>query len=110
VGALGFAVARCVGTDAMREGTLQGYRLLIETCTPDEAAFVYYADHDERSPAPVEEFQFIVPVDFELSMEADFRGITSLGSSGLLDGWTAKLRNVTAALGHHAPKLSRPGG
>lgn len=36
-----------------------------------------------------------MPVDFELSTEDDFRGITSLELSGLLDRLTAKTQNVT---------------
>ena len=98
LGALGFDVVRCVGEDATREGLLQGYRRLIEACAPDEAAFVYYAGHGARSPAPGDVFQFIVPVDFERSTEEDFRGITSLELSGLLAELTSKTRNVTVVL------------
>lgn len=41
LGALGFVVARCVCAEATREGIVRSFRCLIETCTPDEAAFVY---------------------------------------------------------------------
>ena len=98
LGALGFSVARCVGAEATREGILQGYRRLIETCAPGEAAFVYYAGHGAWSPEPGAGFQFIVPVDFDHSSEEDFRGITSLELSGLLEELTSKTRNVTVVL------------
>ncbi|WP_395843401.1 caspase domain-containing protein [Archangium violaceum] len=98
LGALGFSVLRCVGAEATREGILQGYRSLIETCAPDEAVFVYYAGHGARSPEPEDGFQFIVPVDFERSTEEDFRGITSLELSVLLAELTTKTRNVTVVL------------
>ncbi|HYO71924.1 MAG TPA: caspase family protein [Archangium sp.] len=98
LGALGFGVLRCVGAEATREGILQGYRRLIETCAPGEAAFVYYAGHGARSPEPEDGFQFIVPTDFECSTEEDFRGITSLELSVLLAELTAKTRNVTVVL------------
>jgi len=98
LGRLGFNVSRCVGAEATREGILQGYRRLIETCAPGEAAFVYYAGHGGRSPAPGGPLQFIVPVDFDRSTEEDFRGITSLELSGLLEELTSKTRNVTVVL------------
>lgn len=95
---LGFEVTRCVGADATREGILQRYRRLIETCTPDVAAFVYYAGHGAWSPERGRGFQFIVPVDFDQSTEEDFRGITSPELSGLLQELTARTRNVTMVL------------
>jgi hypothetical protein len=98
LGGLGFNVSLCVGAEATREGILQCYRRLIETCAPGEAAFVYYAGHGARSPEPMDGFQFIVPVDFESSTEEDFRGITSLELSGLLAELTSKTRNVTVVL------------
>jgi hypothetical protein len=98
LGALGFEVARRVGAEATREGILQGYRCLIETCTPGEAAFVYYAGHGAWSSEPGNGFQFIVPVDFDRSTEEDFRGITSLELSGLLAELTSKTPNVTVVL------------
>ncbi|MFY0521912.1 caspase family protein [Archangium gephyra] len=98
LGALGFGVLRCVGAQATREGILQGYRRLLETCVPGEAAFVYYAGHGARSPEPEAGFQFIVPADFERSTEEDFRGISSLELSMLLAELTAKTRNVTVVL------------
>jgi hypothetical protein len=98
LGGLGFDVARCVGAEATRAGILQGYRRLIEACSSGEAAFVYYAGHGAWSPEPGLGFQFIVPVDFEQSTEEDFRGITSLELSGLLEELTAKTRNVTVVL------------
>ncbi|HYI02338.1 caspase family protein [Hyalangium sp.] len=98
LGGRGFEVSPCVGADATREGILQSYRRLIETCAPDEAAFVYYAGHGAWSPEPGRGFQFIVPVDFDQSTEEDFRGITSPELSGLLQELTAKTRNVTVVL------------
>ncbi len=94
----GFGVVRCVGAEATREGIFQGYRRLIETCAPGDAAFIYYAGHGARFPEPADGFQFIVPVDFERSTEEDFRGITSLELSGLLEELTSKTRNVTVVL------------
>src|SRR4051794_2663605 len=85
LGGLGFDVTPCVGADATREGILQRYRRLIDTCAPDEAAFVYYAGHGAWSPEPGFGIQFLVPVDFDSSTEEDFRGITSFELSGLLD-------------------------
>jgi hypothetical protein len=98
LGALGFDVVRRLDAEATREGILQGYRRLIEVCTPDDAAFVYYAGHGAWSAEPGAGLQFIVPVDFERSTEADFRGITSLELSGLLDALTERTRNVTVVL------------
>jgi hypothetical protein len=95
---LGFEVSRCVGSDATRESILQSYRRLIQACVPDTAAFVYYAGHGAWSAEPGRGFQFIVPVDFEQSTEEDFRGITSLELSGLLQELTVKTRNVTVVL------------
>lgn len=98
LGGWGFEVRTCVGTKATREGMLQSYRRLIQACAPDEAAVVYYAGHGAWSDEPGRGFQFIVPVDFELSTEKDFRGITSAELSGLLRELTAKTRNVTVVL------------
>ncbi len=98
IGALGFSVARCAGPEATREGILQSYRRLIETCEPGEAVFVYYAGHGAWAPEPGYGIQFIVPVDFNDSTEEDFRGITSLELSGLLETLTAKTHNVTVVL------------
>jgi hypothetical protein len=98
LGGLGFSVVCCVGEEATREGILQGYRRLIERCAPGEAAFIYYAGHGARSPGLGDDFQFIVPVDFESSTQEEFRGITSLELSGLLEELTSKTRNVTVVL------------
>jgi hypothetical protein len=98
LGALGFDVVRCAGAEATREGLLRSYRHLIETCAPGDVVFVYYSGHGARSPGWGDGFQFIVPVDFERSTEEDFRGITSLELSGLLEELTSKTRNVTVVL------------
>ncbi|MET0401244.1 MAG: caspase family protein [Cystobacter sp.] len=96
---LGFEVHRCVGEAATREGLLQSYRRFIETCAPDEAAFIYYAGHGASAPEPLGGgLQFIVPMDFELSTEEDFRGISAQELSGLLGELTTKTRNVTVVL------------
>jgi hypothetical protein len=97
---LGFEVDRCAGEDATREGILAGYRRLIDACSSDDVAFVYYSGHgawsiDAADPGPV---QFIVPVDFEASTEDDFRGIAAPELSALLGELTSRTRNVTTVL------------
>ncbi|WNG25629.1 caspase family protein [Cystobacter fuscus] len=98
LGALGFDVTVCMGEEATRERILQLYRRLIARCAPDEAAFVYYAGHGAWAPEPGTGVQFIVPADFELSTEEDFRGITALELSALLEELTSRTRNVTVVL------------
>ena len=98
LGTLGLEVSRCVGAEATRERLLQACRRLIDACGPDDAAVLYYAGHGAWSPEPGVGFQFLVPVDFDRSTEEDFRGITSLELSGLLEALTARTRNVTVVL------------
>jgi len=95
VGALGLTGGPVHGHESDARGLLQNYRRIPETCTPDDGSYVYCADYDARSPAHRGQFQCIAPVDFELSTEDDFRGITSLELSGLLEGLRARSRNVT---------------
>lgn len=96
--ARGFGVDLRVGAEATRDGILQGYRHLIDVCTQDSAAFIYYAGHGAMSSDSVDGIPFIVPVDFEASTQDDFRGITLFELSGLLEVLTAKTRNVSVVI------------
>ncbi len=102
----GFAVRRCVGPDATRQGILDAYRALIADAGTSDAVAVCYSGHgartidedysppDEHAP-PKRYHHFIVPMDLGDSSEDDFRGILSLELSSLLAQLTAKTRNVS---------------
>ncbi len=105
----GFTSTTCEGSDATRDGILAAYARFIAETREEDAAVVYYTGHGGRSVAPGGgAVQFVVPVDFDESTGAGFRGITSLELSLLLTRLTAKTRNVTVVLDScHAAHMSR---
>jgi hypothetical protein len=109
LGGWGFTSTTCEGSDATRAGILAAYSRFIAETREQDAAVVYYTGHGGRSVAPDGgAVQFVVPVDFDESAEADFRGITSLELSLLLTRLTAKTKNVTVVLDScHAAHMSR---
>jgi hypothetical protein len=116
---LGLTIETCDGSDATRDGILAAYRRLIDTVGPDDAAVVYYSGHGGRvSPPPpgagapdLMDLQFIAPYDFHDSKPDDFRGITSVELSVLLDELSEKTGNATVVLDCcYAAMMSRDGG
>lgn len=116
-----FTSTRCEAEDASRAGILDAYEGLIANAHEDDAILVYYSGHggyatrpaDTITGAPAREVQFIVPTDFESSVDGDFRGITSVELSLLLARLTERTKNVTVVLDCcHAELMSRddPGG
>jgi hypothetical protein len=113
----GFSITRCENENASRAGILDSYERLIKDAAPDDTVIVYYSGHGGYSPEPPtvppasRTVQFIVPTDYELSVEGDFRGITSAELSVLLARLTERTRNVTVVLDCcHAAHMSRDPG
>ncbi|MGA5301113.1 caspase family protein [Nucisporomicrobium flavum] len=116
--ARGFAITRCQGEDATRDGILEAYEQLISSAQPDDAAVVFYSGHGASLETPgagraailPANRRFIVPVDMARSTAADFRGITGVELSVLLSRLTARTRNVTVVLDCcYAGTMSRDG-
>ncbi|GHJ48942.1 hypothetical protein Cs7R123_62840 [Catellatospora sp. TT07R-123] len=113
----GFDSVRCEAAQATRAGILDACERLIAEARPEDAVFVYYSGHGGycRPPAKAEPgerpdpaMQFIVPWDFDDSVEGDFRGITSVELSVLFARLTDTTRNVTVALDCcHSAHMSR---
>lgn len=123
LGKRGFEIDRREGADATRAGILDGYERLISATGAGDAAVVYYSGHGgyARSAAvnpataarlgvanPLPDMQFIVPTDYEESVDADFRGVTAVELSALLARLTDRTRNATVVLDCcHAAHMSR---
>jgi hypothetical protein len=102
-----FQIRPLDGKDASRDGIIAAYRRLITDTADGDAALVYFSMHGgiaQQSPPAAasdelpERYQFIVPFDFEESVDGDFRGITALELSALQDELTRRTNNVTVIL------------
>ncbi|WP_298983115.1 caspase family protein [Caldilinea sp.] len=112
LGRYGFAVDRRIGSDASRDGILDGYRRLIADSRADDAAVVYYSGHGAfavnptRRPNQPKHLQCIVPTDWGAG--GGFRGILHVELSALMAELTARTKNVTVILDCcHAAQMSR---
>jgi len=113
----GFEIRRLDGERASRDGIIAGYRSLIADTAGGDAALVYFSMHGgiAQQSAPLAaldqlpaRYQFIVPFDFEESVDGDFRGITALELSALQDELTHRTDNVTSILDCcYAGRMSR---
>jgi hypothetical protein len=111
-----FAVRRCEGDGATRDGILGAYRRLIADTAAGDVALVYYSGHGgyavppdgEHTRAAGNQRQFIVPTDFRKPDGDDFRGITAVELSVLLAELTEKTRNAVVVLDCcHSAMMSR---
>ncbi len=114
--ARGFAVRRCEGPAATRDGIVTAYERLISDTRTEDAALVYYSGHGGYAwPLPGEQIevargnrQFIVPTDFAEPDGGDFLGITAVELSVLLARLTARTGNAVVVLDCcHSAMMSR---
>ncbi|PYH30985.1 uncharacterized protein BO87DRAFT_461838 [Aspergillus neoniger CBS 115656] len=104
--AYGFHITECRGPQATRSGIITAWKNLVLSSAPDDVVVVYYSGHGGivESPAAVDNgyrawrYQFLVPVDFEDTRGADFKGILDIEISSLLHSVTEKTHNVTTIL------------
>jgi uncharacterized caspase-like protein len=104
---LKFETTRLLGEGAKRQGILEAYEKLIQDTKTSDAAFIFYSGHGGLADNPnyrtaeaagrrvPRYYQFIVPTDIDDTNETDFRGITNLELSLLLNRLTQKSQNVT---------------
>jgi hypothetical protein len=111
-----FAVRRCEGDAATRDGILGAYRRLIADTRGGDVALVYYSGHGgyavpvdgETTEAAGNQRQFIVPTDFRTPSGDDFRGITAVELSVLLAELTERTGNAVVILDCcHSAMMSR---
>lgn len=114
----GFTTVRCQGRQATRAGILDSYERLVREARTADAVVVYFSGHGGVAVAPPElvprgpfvapRLQFIVPTDYDESMDSDFRGVTAVELSVLLARLTGTTPNVTVLLDTcHAAHMSR---
>lgn len=113
----GFTDVRpCVGSAATRDGIVGAYEQLIADTEAGDTVLFYYSGHGSYVvPAPGEvaavaanNRQFIVPTDFVEPVGGDFRGITGVELSVLLERLTARTRNAVVVLDCcHSALMSR---
>ncbi|MEV6350593.1 caspase family protein [Actinoplanes sp. NPDC051851] len=102
-----FLVERLVTPNATRNGILEAYERLIADARPDDAVVLYYSGHGGRLLGDGPDIPFIVPDDWTDTPD-DFRGITGVELSVLLERLTRVTRNTTVILDCcHASHMSR---
>jgi hypothetical protein len=95
----GFEVLAIRGRSATRDGVLNGYESLIQSCSPGDAAVVFFAGHGGRRwGAGAAEVRFLVPVDMAEGSADDFRGVLTDELTVLQWKLTLRTRNVTTIL------------
>lgn len=104
----GFELQCCLGSNATRDGVLAAWQELISSSSADDAVVIYYSGHgaladydepDEREDHHQKKSEkYILPTDFELSTDDDFRGILDIEMSYMLRNTTERTRNVTIIL------------
>ena len=115
LGRRGFATTCRLDLDASRAGILDAYEKVIRDARAGDAIFLFYSGHggNFRAVAGPDgsrgmDMQFIVPTDYAESTDDDFRGITAVELSVLLERLTRVTDNVTLALDCcHAAHMSR---
>ena len=107
---VGFETRICQNTAATRLGILNAFKSLIGETYPGDAALVYFSgdgglvrntspgkpgsNRTLRGGGEVAYYQFIAPVDIDVSTPGDFRGILDLELSLLLEELTERTLNV----------------
>jgi Caspase domain len=100
---LGFEVRTLTEAAATGAGIRTAYAELVQDCSGDDAALVYYSGHGgrftnrlrEQDPGLPMWLQFIVPTDFDHPNSAEFTGILAEELSVLQQELTERTRNVT---------------
>lgn len=112
-----FKTVSLKGPGASRAGILEAFEKLIRDSKSGDSALVHYSGHGclIRNPIPRADprttpyQQFLIPTDFNVSSEHDFRGLLDVELSILLERLTEKTRNVVLILDCcHAAGLGRP--
>ncbi|KAF3809649.1 hypothetical protein GCG54_00012937 [Colletotrichum gloeosporioides] len=114
----GFHVKKLFQSDATRQKILDAWEALIQDASRDDTVVIYYSGHGVCVESDVatetsrssSKIQFIVPFDFDCSLEK-WNGISDGELSLLLQRTTAKTRNVTYILDCcHSARLGRKFG
>lgn len=119
----GFQITKCLNLDATRDGIQKAWKDLIESIhDADDAVVIYFSGHGgflEAQPKAVMDaqghgsktlggYQFLVPTDFDSSVDKGFPGLLDIEISQLLRDTTEKTRNVTVILDCcHAGRMAR---
>jgi hypothetical protein len=117
----GFSVMQCYKESATRDGILSAWEQLTSESSEDDIVVIYYSGHGglaDSEPRTIDEqptwpekpwrFQFIVPWDYDQTTEEDFRGISDIEISHMLQGTTKRTQNVTIILDCcHSARLAR---
>lgn len=113
-----FQIYECSGEQATRKGIIAAWQQLIDKSEENGVVVVYYSgrggiaqlstEKGQEHPHQPWRFQFIVPMDFNETVDTDFRGIADAELSYLLRKLTDKTRNVTIILDCcHAARMAR---
>lgn len=112
----GFVVNTCLGRRATRAGIYDAWQQLTSTTGTNDTIVIYYSGHGCVVESTLEKdrtgkdwrYQFLVPVDFDISTEGDFRGILDVEISHLLCKITDRTPNVTILLDCcHSGRMAR---
>ena len=106
IGGFGFEVRTLIESDATAAGIRNAYEELMQSCSGDDAALVYYSGHGgrwrnrwrEQDPAVPTWLQFIVPTDWDAPADGGFAGILAEELAVLQTRLTERTRNVTTIL------------
>ncbi|KAK5995958.1 Metacaspase-1 [Cladobotryum mycophilum] len=105
-----FSVTKCLrlgdgSYPATREGIRHAWHQLIWQTRPSDAVLIYYSGHGGLTEVDAREhghlnrrLQYLIPLDFAETKEADWRGLSDIEIADLLQMTTKKTKNVTTIL------------
>ncbi|RKK67354.1 hypothetical protein BFJ69_g14562 [Fusarium oxysporum] len=117
----GFDIVQCCDKDATRDGIRTSWQNIIDKSSPGDTVVIYYSGHgglvetrqnlateDKRVCKSPNQYQFLVPMDFNETTDETFKGILDIEIAHLLRDTTNKSTNVTIILDCcHSGRMAR---
>jgi hypothetical protein len=116
-----FDITQCCGKDATRDGIRTSWQNIIDKSSSGDTVVIYYSGHgglvetrqnleteDKRVCQSPNQYQFLVPFDFNETTDEDFKGILDIEIAHMLRDTTDKSTNVTIILDCcHSGRMAR---